>query len=65
MFKTDNNKVIQCSTSKPNKTIINLFKSKKSKNYKSGNLTYVLNVKATKKPILLTSGTKKTFNELR
>ena len=40
----------------------NSSKSKKSKNAKSGIQTHI---KATKKPTFLTSGIKKTFNQLR
>ena len=37
----------------------------KSKNNKSKNLTYLLNIKATKKSTFLTSNIKKTFNYLK
>ena len=60
---TDNNKVVEIDC-RANKTFKNLFKSKKSKNNKSKNLTYMLNIKATGKPIFLTLNAKKVFNNL-
>ena len=45
--------------------VVNLSKSKKSKNDKSGNSTCVPTIKATEEPIFLTSNTKEVFNYLR
>ena len=47
-FKAENNKVVEGS-GRVNKTIVNL--SNKSKNYKSKNLTYVINIEAIKNPL--------------
>ena len=60
-FRADGNKV-DSSGSKANKTVVNSSKSKKYKNEKSENLTYI---KATGELIFLTPGTKKTFNRLK
>ena len=63
-FKAGNNKVVK-SDNRANKTIINFSKSNKLKNNKSKNLTYILNIKITKKPIFLTFNIKKIFNYLQ
>ena len=42
-FIADNNKIVNDNNDKINKTVVNL-----SKNNKSRNLTYMLNIKATK-----------------
>ena len=59
VLKTDNNKVVD-SNNKTNEMVVNLLKNNKSKN-----LTYMLNVEATKKSTFLTSNIKKIFNHLR
>ena len=48
-----------------NKSSVTTFASKKSKNAKSKNLTFILNLGATKELIFLTPDTRKTFNQLR
>ena len=60
-FKIDDNEVVGIDDgSKVNKTIVNL-----SKNNKSKNLIYILNIKAIRKPIFLIFNAKKIFNYLR
>ena len=54
-FNANNNKIVDSSSSKANKMIINLFK----------NLIYIPNIRVTKKPTFLTFNTKKTFNQLQ
>lgn len=65
MFRVDNNKVFEDDSDKANETIKNLSKSKKLKNNKSENLTYILNIGATRELIFLTSNTEKDFNHLK
>ena len=60
-FKANGNKVVG-SGGRVDETIVNSSKSKKSKNKKSGNLTYI---GATGEPNFLTPGTKEAFNRLR
>ena len=43
----------------------NLFSSKKLKNKKLKNLTYISNIEAIEKFIFLTSNAKKAFNHLK
>ena len=62
-FKVSNNKNIENSGSKANKTVVNL--SKKLKNNKSKNLMHIPNIEAIKKPIFLIFNTKKAFNYLK
>ena len=57
-FRAKNNKVVEID-GRVNEIIKNSFKSKKSKNEKSKNSTYII---ATKEPIFLTTSTKKAFN---
>ena len=59
MFKANDYEVVRIG-SKANKMVINL-----SKNNKSKNLTYMLNIEVTRKPNFLISNAKKTFNYLR
>ena len=58
-FRVDDHEVVDRSGVEVNKTVINL-----SKNNKSRNLMYVLNIKATKKPTFLNFNNKKAFNYL-
>lgn len=61
--KANNNQVFDdISSSKADKMVRNLFKFKKLKNNNFKNLTYI---RAIKKPIFLTFGTRKTFNLLK
>ena len=60
-FRAGNNKVVE-SGNRVNKTIVDLSKSK---NEKSRKLTYMLNIKAIRKPNFLTPNAKKTLNYLR
>ena len=59
-FRVDNNDIIDNGINKTNETIMNL-----SKNNKSRNLTHMPNIRITKKPIFLTTNTKKAFNHLQ
>ena len=59
MFKIDNNKIIR-DDGKANKTIVNLFKNHKSKNW-----IYMLNIRTIEKFTFLTSNAKKIFNHLK
>lgn len=63
-FKADDNKVANVGN-RVDKIFRNLLNSKKSKNNKSGDLTRVLNIKATRKSMFLTFDTKNVFNRLR
>lgn len=56
VFRTNNNKFVE-GINRANKTIVNLFKNNKFRN-----LTYITNIEAIKKSILLTLITKKIFN---
>ena len=58
-WKVNNNKVVD-SCNRANKTIVIL-----SHNNKSGNLTYIPNIKAIRKSIFLTFDNKKIFNHLK
>ena len=58
-FKANNNKFVSNDNSKANKTVMNL-----SKNNKSKNLTYVPNIRATKRLFFLIPNVKKVFNYL-
>ena len=60
-FKANNNEVVKIS-GKAYKIFKNLSKSKKLKNKKSENLTYI---KVIEKPIFLTFNAKKIFNHLK
>lgn len=60
-LRANDNKVVGGGDKANNK---NLSESKKSKNAKSGILTYI-NTGAIGKPIFLTSSTKETFNQLK
>ena len=57
--------IVRVGDDKANETIRNLFKSKKLKNNKSRNLTYVSIFKATREPTFLTLDAKEAFNYLR
>ena len=60
-FEIDNNKVINGDGgSKTNKTVVNLFKNKKSRN-----LTRMPNIGTIKKPNFLNPNAKKIFKHLR
>ena len=59
-FKANDNKVVNNSSGRANRTVVNLSKNKKSK--KS---TYMPNIKATKEPNFLILNAKKAFNYLR
>ena len=59
MLKANNNEIISNSNSRANRTVVNLFKNKKSK--KS---TRLPNIKATKKSNVLIFDTKEAFNYL-
>ena len=61
IFKADDNKIVGVG-SKVNKTFKNLSRSKKLKNKKFINPTYI---RAVKKPIFLIFNTEKTFNYLK
>ena len=52
VFRANQDKVVAVG-SKANKIFKNLSKFKKSKNKKSRNLTYILNIKTIKKPTFL------------
>ena len=58
-FRTNNNEVVDDSSSRTNGTIKNLSKNKKSKK-----LLYMLNIRVTEKPNFLTFDAKKAFNHL-
>ena len=58
-LRVDDNEVVHNGSSKANRTVVNLFKNKKSKN-----LTYISNIGATRKPNFLSSNAKKIFNHL-
>ena len=58
-FGVDKNEFVKLD-SRANKIIVNLSKNKKSKN-----LTYILNIRTTGKLNFLTSDAKKTFNYLQ
>lgn len=61
----DDNKIIEIvDSNKVNKMVKNVFKSKKLKNKKFENLKHLQNIEATKKPIFLIFGARKTFNHL-
>lgn len=63
VFKADNNEVIRGVDGKwIDETVINSFKSIKSKNNKSKNLMYI---EAIKKPMFLSPNAKKVFNYLK
>lgn len=64
IFKANSNKIIEIS-GRVDEIVRNLSTSKELKNNKSENLTYILNIEATKKTIFLTFETKMTFNHLR
>ena len=55
-WRKDNNKVVEGGSNR------NLFKSKMSKNTKSG---IQMRIRATGEPTFLTLGTKEVFNQLR
>ena len=59
MFRIDDNELIKV-VDKFNKTVINSSKSNKSWNF-----IYISNIRATQKPIFLTSNVKKVFNNLK
>ena len=59
-FRADDNKIIGDSDNRANKTVVNL-----SKNNKSKNLMYILNIRAINKSTFLTSNIKKIFNYLK
>ena len=59
MFKAFDNKVIRIDE-RAKKTMINLFKNKKSRN-----LTFVPNIRATGEPNFLILNAKKVFNHLQ
>ena len=59
VFKADNYKVVDNDNSKTNKTVINLFKNNKFRNF-----IYISNIRVTRKPTFLTFNTKKVFNYL-
>ena len=61
-FRAGKNKVVRSDSNRTNKTVVDLFKSK---NKKFKKLTYILNIRAMKKPYFLTPNAKKTFNYLR
>lgn len=63
-LRVDDNEFIEIGD-KADKTFENLSKSRKSKNNKSRNLTYVLITQAMKKSTFLTPSTRKVFNFLR
>ena len=58
-FNADNNEAVGNSSSKTNKTVVNL-----SKNEKFENLTHMPNIGAIRKLNFLTSNAKKIFNYL-
>ena len=58
-FKASNNEVVGGGSSRADKTVVNLFKNKKSRK-----LTYIPNIEATKKPNFLNPNAKKVFNYL-
>ena len=58
-FKADNNEIIGVA-SRANKTVVNLSKNEKSKNW-----THILNIGAIGEPNFLTLNAKKAFNYLR
>ena len=60
-FIANKNKVVGIG-GRINEMVINF--SNKFKNNKSRNLTYMANIKATRKPIFLTSNAKSAFNYL-
>ena len=60
LFRPDDNKVFDNGSYKTNETVMNSSKKNKSRNF-----IYISNIKATRKPIFLTSNTKKTFNYLK
>lgn len=65
MFWANNNEVVEgVNSSLVNKTIKNSSKFKKSKNIKIQNLTYILTIRAIRKPIFLTLSIKNVFNHL-
>ena len=57
VFKADDNKIVNDGGNRVNKTVVNLFKNKKSRN-----LMYIPNIKVTKKPNFLTPNIKKVLN---
>ena len=59
MFRVDKNELVEVDN-RANVTVVNLSKNKKTRN-----LIYILNIKATKKPNFLTPNAKKAFNHLR
>ena len=59
-FMANNNEIVNIDSCRANETVVNLFKNNKSRN-----LTYVLNIEATRKPIFQTSNIKKVFNYLK
>lgn len=64
VFRADSNKIVGVN-SRTDKMAKNLSKSKKTKNKKSKNLTYIQNIRITKKSIFLISSTREAFNYLR
>ena len=60
IFRTDNNKVDGNDSKSTNEIVVNLSKNKKSKN-----LIYMINIRAIKKLVFLIPNTKKVFNYLR
>lgn len=66
IIRANDNKIVRgVGGRKVNKTVKNLFKSKKFENNKSEILMYFSNIEARKKPIFQTSGAKKAFNCLK
>ena len=62
IFKTDDDEFVRnVGSGKVNKMVVDSSKSKKSKNEKSKNLTYI---GALKEPTFLTSDAKEAFNRL-
>ena len=61
-FRANNNEIVEGSSGRVDKTVVDLFKSK---NQKSKKLTHMPNIGATEKPNFLTPNVKKTFNHFR
>ena len=62
VFRLNDNELVISNNGNINKIVVNL--SNKLKNNTFRNLTYMLNIKAIKKPIFLIPNVKKTFNYL-
>ena len=60
VFKADNNKIVDNSDGRANKTVMNSFKNNKSRN-----LICMPNIKAIRELIFLSTNAKKTFNYLK